>query len=218
MDFSKVRCILFDLDGVLSDNSSGIIGGVIHSLKVLSREVPPKDELFRFIGPPLKDAFSDFCGLSKEDAERAVASYREYYKERGIFENVMYDGVTEMLDALKRSGKKLYLATSKPEEFARRICAHFGIDEYFEFIGGATFDGTRGRKADVIRYVMNEHNIQSKDAVMIGDRHHDVSGATECSLPCIGVLYGFGSKAELSEAGAALIVNTVEDITKVILG
>lgn len=217
MDFKNVHHVLFDLDGVLSDNSDGIIGGVVHSMKSFSLEIPNRSELLRFIGPPLKNAFMEFCGLSEIDSERAVTIYREYFRERGIFENTMYNGIPEMLESLKVGGKKLYVATSKPEEFARRICVHFGIDGYFEFIGGATFDGKRGRKADVIRYVMDKFNITPSDSVMIGDRHHDVSGAEECSIPCIGVLYGFGSKEELEAAGADATVESVCDIAEILL-
>ena len=215
--FKNVRHILFDLDGVISNNSDGIIGGVIHAMESFSVEVPSKSELLRFIGPPLKDAFADFCGMSEEVAERAVACYREYYRERGIFENVMYDGVHDMLKAIKESGRKLYLATSKPEEFARRICAHFGIDGYFEYIGGATFDGKRGRKSDVIRYVMDKFDINPSEAVMIGDRHHDVLGAKACGIPCIGVLFGFGDKKELEDSGADIVVSTPQEIAEVII-
>ena len=211
-----IKHILFDLDGVISDNSDGITNGVKEVLKHYGREVPPKSELLKFIGPPLHDAFMEYLGLSAEQSTEGVKVYREYYRSCGIFENVMYDGVPEMLSSLCDAGYKLYLATSKPEEFARRICARFEIDRYFTYIGGATFDGSRDKKADVIRYVMDEYNIVSSEAIMIGDRHHDVLGAAECNVSCIGVLYGFGSKKELEDAGASHIVASPAEITAII--
>lgn len=214
--FKQKKHVLFDLDGVISDNSVGIINGVIHAMKFFSLPIPLREELLCFIGPPLKDAFSEYCRLSDADAERAVSVYREYYRERGMLENVMYDGVPDLLASLYNNERKLYVATSKPEEFARKICAHFGININFEYIGGATFDGKRGKKSDVIRYVINKFNIQSDDALMIGDRHHDVSGAKECGIECIGVLYGFGSRAELESTGAVAIAESVGELQNIL--
>lgn len=213
---SKLNHILFDLDGVISDNSDGITNGVKEVLKHFGFDIPPKGELLKFIGPPLHDAFTEYLGLSKLDAEDAVKIYREYYRNFGIFENVMYDGVHEMLASLRDAGYKLYLATSKPEEFARRICTRFGIDGYFTFIGGATFDGSRGKKADVIRYVLSEFDIPSAEAIMIGDRHHDVHGAAEHLVPCIGVLYGFGDENELNLAGARYLAKSPTEVVRII--
>ena len=207
-----IKHILFDLDGVISDNSDGITNGVACAMRHFGIEVPPKSERLKFIGPPLHDAFEEYLGLSSEDAAEAVVVYRKYYKETGLFENEMYEGVLYLLEELCKLGYKLYLATSKPEEFARRICARFKIDGYFTFIGGATFDGSRGKKADVIRYVLDSFDISPDEAIMIGDRHHDVHGAAECSLPCIGVLYGFGDADELTTAGAVSLAETPMDI------
>jgi len=211
-----LKHILFDLDGVISDNSDGITNGVKEVIKHFGLDVPPKSELLKFIGPPLHDAFTEYLGLSDTDVETAVKVYRKYYRDVGIFENVMYDGVPQMLGELQNRGYKLYLATSKPEEFARRICTRFGIDIYFTYIGGATFDGSRDKKADVMRYVMDEYDISPQEAVMIGDRHHDVYGARECNVDCIGVLYGFGSEDELMNAGAVHLASTPADIIKII--
>ena len=213
---SCIKHILFDLDGVISDNSDGITNGVACTMRHFNIDVPPKSERLKFIGPPLQDSFEEYLGLSHEDAKEGVLVYREYYREHGIFENVMYDGVPELLAKLRGLGFSLYLATSKPEEFAKRILNRFKVDGYFEFIGGATFDGKREKKADVIRYVMNSCGISPDDAVMVGDRHHDVHGAFECSLPCIGVLYGFGSYEELTSAGAIGLAETPLDIVRIL--
>lgn len=212
----NIKHILLDLDGVISDNSDGITNGVAAVMRHIGLAVPEKSELLKFIGPPLSEAFEEYLGLSKDDALEAVKIYREYYRETGIFENVMYDGVPEMLASLKDDGYKLYLATSKPEEFARRICERFNIDGYFTYIGGATFDGKRGKKSDVIQYVLDTFQIHEDSAIMIGDRHHDVHGATACGLKCIGVLYGFGDKAELLEAGAVSLANRPYEICSII--
>lgn len=202
------KYILFDLDGVISDNSEGIMNGVRRVIEHFSLKTLGHDELLRFIGPPLKDSFSEYLHLPDEQLERAVGIYREYYRSRGIFENVMYDGVPDMLKRLRDSGALLYLATSKPEEFARQICARFGIDGLFEFIGGASLDGTRDRKSDVIRYVLAENAIDPRRAVMVGDRSYDALGAAELSIPCVGVLYGFGSRDELLRAGCKSLADS----------
>ncbi len=210
------KYILFDLDGTISDNSAGIIGGVKHALEYYGLEIPDDKTLNCFIGPPLTDAFEKYCGFTPETSPDAVAKYREYFRETGIFQNEMYDGMTEVFTELKNSGKKLFIATSKPEEFANQIAKHFGIDGFFTFIGGATFDGTRGRKSDVIKYVIDKFGLDKKCTVMIGDRNHDILGAKEAGIDSIGVLYGFGDKRELEEAGADEIAETPRDIVRLL--
>ena len=209
--------ILFDLDGTLSDNSKGILEGVRRSLQHAGVPIPPDGEMWRFIGPPLDRAFIEICGMSESEADAAVLYYREYYRSVGIFENVMYDGVPEMLKILHEAGRHLFVATSKPEEFSRRILEHFGIDRYFTFIGGATFDESRERKPDVIRYVMDTCGLECADTAMVGDRMYDIEGAAECGITPVGVLYGFGSRDELERAGAAAIAETVTDIPKLFI-
>lgn len=162
----KYKNILFDLDGVISDNSEGITNGVRRVINHFCLREQTHEELLRFIGPPLIDSFCNYLGLSKAEAELGVRIYREYYKDRGIFENVMYAGIPEMLERLKRSKLQLYLATSKPEKFARRICERFGIAKYFTYIGGATLDGNRTKKSDVIRYVLECQKITASESIM----------------------------------------------------
>ncbi|MCI9448670.1 MAG: HAD family hydrolase [Clostridiales bacterium] len=209
--------LLFDLDGTLSDNSDGIIGGIIYSLKSFGFEIPDRHELVKFIGPPLSETFRVLCGFDENGVAEAVNRYRTYYRKTGIFENRMYDGVPEMLKELKNSGYHLYVATSKPEEFARKICAHFGIDKYFDFIGGATFDGVRGKKSDVIKYVIDECKIPREGVLMIGDRFHDIEGAHACGIPALGVLYGFGTLDEMISCGADYLAETPSDVVSVLL-
>ena len=214
----SLEYILFDLDGTLTDPAIGITNAVMHALKKYGIAVSDRKELYKFIGPPLWDSFEKYCGFSKEEANTAVEYYREYYRDKGMFENRVYDGCEDLLKELKDNGKILIVATSKPEVFAEQILEHFGIAKYFTFIAGSTLDGSRVKKGDVIRYALESCNIiDGSQAIMIGDREHDIIGAKETGLISIGVLFGYGSRAELEEAGADFIVSTIEDIGKVIL-
>lgn len=207
------RTILFDLDGTLTDPGEGITNSVAYALEKWNISVKERSELYKFIGPPLKDSFMDFYSFSEEAAEQAVVYYREYFRETGIFQNEVYGGVEKMLEELKASGRKMILATSKPEEFAVRILEHFHLAQYFDFIGGASMDGARSRKADVICYALKACGIEAlSEAVMVGDRKHDILGAAEAGLDSVGVLYGYGDEKELREAGATYLAERVEDI------
>jgi phosphoglycolate phosphatase len=202
--------LLFDLDGTLTNPKEGITKSVQYALNAFGIKVENRDELCAFIGPPLKDSFMEFYNFSEEDAKKAVLFYREYFGEKGMLDNKVYDGVEEVLKFFVKQGKKLYVASSKPEIFVRKILEHFELDSYFTFMGGADLNGTRDNKADVIRYVMNECGLTDRSSmVMIGDRKHDILGAREVSIDSVGVLYGFGSRQELEEAGAGQIVETI---------
>lgn len=210
--------LFFDLDGTLTDSSEGITKGVMYSLAKFGLQEQDQETLLKFIGPPLKDSFMKYYNFSEEESKKAIIYYREYYQDKGIFENKVYPGMEDVLIALKQAGKKLVVATSKPEEFAKRILEHFGLSDYFEYIAGAGMDGSRIRKAEVIEYAMESCGITEPEQVlMIGDREHDVLGAKEAGLDCMGVLYGFGNRQELEEAEAAYIVETVADIERIIL-
>ncbi len=208
--------VLFDLDGTLTDPGKGITNSVAYSLKKFGIEVEDKKELYKFIGPPLHDSFMKYYGFSEEEAETAIVYYREYFRDTGIFENEVYDGIENLLGIIKASGRKIILATSKPEEFAKRILVHFGLDKYFDFVAGATMDNSRSKKGDVIAYALKESGCTAENAVMTGDRLHDIIGAKENGLASIGVLFGYGSRDELEDAGADYIAETVEDILKFI--
>lgn len=204
--------VLFDLDGTLTESGIGITRSVAHALRKHGIEEPDQKKLDRFVGPPLIDSFMRFYGFTAEQARQAVEDYREYYAVTGIFENRVYDGVIPMLQQLKAAGKRCILATSKPDHYAEQILEHFGLAPYFDFVAGATMDEKRTNKADVIAYAL-EHT-GGRPAVMIGDREHDVLGAKAHGLPCIGVLYGYGSREELEAAGASCIAATAEEILK----
>ena len=208
--------VLFDLDGTLTDPGMGITNSVAYALKKYGIEVQDKKELYKFIGPPLYESFMKYYGFSKEEAETAVDYFREYFRDTGIFENKVYDGIPNLLNELEASGIKIILATSKPEEFAKRILAHFNLDKYFDFVAGATMDSSRVKKGDVIAYALKESGCSAENAVMIGDKMHDILGAKENGLASIGVLFGYGSKEELENAEADYIAETVDDIIKFI--
>lgn len=145
----------------------------------------------------------------------AVRYYREYYSDKGIFQNSVYDGLEDVLKELKRRGKKLAVATSKPEPFARRIIEHFDLAQYFDYVAGMELNGGRGTKEDVIRYALDACKVTDKDKVlMVGDREHDVLGAKGAGIDCLGILYGFGTSEELESAGADYIEETVEGILR----
>ena len=204
--------ILFDLDGTLTDPGEGITNSVAYALKKYGIEVADKKSLYSFIGPPLKDSFMKYYGFSEEKSMEAIMFYREYFRETGIFENKVYDGVTELLRKIKASGRKTVLATSKPEEFALRILEHFDLMKYFDVVAGASMDEKRNKKGDVITYALEKGGFGKSGTVMIGDREHDIFGAKENGLDSIGVLYGYGDREELEKAGADYICEAVEDI------
>lgn len=209
--------ILFDLDGTLTDSGPGITNSVAYSLKKYGIEVTDRTELYKFIGPPLKESFEKYYGFSAEDSRKAVEYYREYYTDKGIFENAVYEGIEELLREIRKSGKKAVVATSKPEIFAKRILVHFDLAKYFEHIVGANMDETRTKKDEVISCVLQSLAISDRSNVlMIGDRKHDILGAKKNGIASLGVLFGFGDYEELEKAGANYIVKNVKDIYPII--
>ena len=205
--------LLFDLDGTLTDPAEGITNSVIYALKKWGIEVGDRSELYCFIGPPLSASFKKYYGFSEDDALKCLEYYREYFRDKGIFENKVYVGIPELLEKLKKSGKILILATSKPEIFAKRILDHFDLTKYFDFVAGASMDESRNKKADVICYALETANVTDRSkALMIGDREQDITGARLNSLDSLGVLYGYGDYEEHTAAGANYIAETVNDI------
>lgn len=201
--------ILFDLDGTLTDPKLGITKSFAYALKYFDIHIENLDSLCKYIGPPIVDSFMD-SGLSREKALEAVDKYREYFKDYGIYENEVYKGVAQLLDTLKSRNKKIMLATSKPEVFAKQILEHFKILEYFDFVGGSELNGNRAEKPEVIQYVLKEGKVTDlTKAVMIGDRKYDILGAKEVGIDSIGVLNGYGDQEELIAAGADAIVTSV---------
>lgn len=213
----KYDVILFDLDGTLTDPADGIINSVIYALSKYNISVDDRRSLYKFIGPPLLDSFMEYYGFSESQAYEAIEFYRERFRAKGMFENSVYNGIEELLISLKNKGKRLIVATSKPEEFSVKILEHFNLSQYFEFIAGSNLDGSRSAKADVITYALESCGINDKSgAIMIGDRKHDIIGANAVGLDSIGVLFGYGDLEELKAAGATYIADSVDDINKLL--
>lgn len=214
----KYKYVLFDLDGTLTDPYEGISKSVIYSLQSFGIEEDDENILKKFIGPPLKESFMRFYGFSEEKAQIAVEKYRERYIDTGVYENALIDGVKETLSLLKENGVKLYLATSKPQTLAEIILNHFGIYDIFDFVGGADFNHTRDEKWQVIDYVFQSVGITDKEnAIMVGDRMHDIIGAKKIGIKSLCVLCGYGDREEFEEYGADYIVPSIADITCFIL-
>ncbi len=203
--------ILFDLDGTITDSEEGIIRSVEYALQKSGIREYDRSNLLRFIGPPLRQSFQEYFGMTSEQAEQATAFYRERYIPIGKFECSLYPGIAQLLQKLHRAGRKVVLATSKPESTAREILDHFSLTGYFTLIGGALMDGSRDTKESVLRYILDT-GVVTGDAVMVGDTRFDMEGAAAAGLPAIGVTYGFGSLEELTKGGAAAIAEDVPQL------
>ena len=217
---TNYKILLFDLDGTLTDSQEGILNCAKHVLRKFGREIPDDRSLHAFIGPPLLDSFLTVCGMNDEDADAAVKCYRERYGVKGLFENRVYDGIPELLSALRNTGYRLGIATSKPEVYTHRILEHFGLSDFFEAVAGCTI-GVKGEtKADMIRLAMKRMGLTDEDkpyVLMIGDRKHDILGARECGMKCAGVRYGFAPDGELEEYGADIIAGSVSELGEILL-
>jgi phosphoglycolate phosphatase len=209
------EALLFDLDGTLCDPREGIVRCLKYALEQLEQSIPTEDQLARYIGPPLYDSFRAL--LSSSDAElieRAVGLYRKRFVSKGMFENRVYAGIADALGALQTEGYRLYVVTSKPTVFARRIIDYFGLQPFFQNIYGSELDGTRAGKDELIAHVLAREEIPANNAVMIGDREHDIKGALANGVRPVGVLWGYGSREELNRAGASVLCETPEFLAK----
>jgi phosphoglycolate phosphatase len=212
------KYILFDLDGTLTDPAEGITNSVGFALAKFGIIINNKSELNKFIGPPLKASFKKYYGFTEEQTNTAVLYYREYYQDKGIFENYVYEGLEVLLKQLKDNEKNLIVATSKPTVFASQIIEHFGLAKYFDFIAGSELDGTRVKKDEVITFALSEYGITDySQTVMVGDREYDILGAKHAGICSIGVLYGYGDLTELQTAGADYIAEDISALKKLLL-
>lgn len=221
-NYSMMEYILFDLDGTLTDPKIGITLSVQYALKHFGIEEPDLDKLEPFIGPPLRDSFIKFYGFTEEQAEEAVEKYRERFRDIGIFENKVYQGIPGLLKNLKAAGRKIAIASSKPTVFVERILKHFKLDRYFDVVVGSELDGSRGTKEEVVKEALDQlfagKPVERAKVVMIGDRKFDIQGARAWFIPSIGVTYGYGSEAELKEAGADYVAGNVKQLEEILLG
>lgn len=208
--------ILFDLDGTLIEPAEGITKSVAYALAHFGIEVHDLTTLYPFIGPSLWDSFQRFYGFDRAKADEAVAKYREYFSDRGVFQNTLYEGISGMLEELAAQGRHLALATTKPHIYARRILQHHGIASFFTFVSGSELSGERSDKAELIAHAFAAMGVaDGTRAVMVGDRVYDVQGARAMGIDSVGVLYGYGSREEL--LGATYIADTVADLEKQLL-
>lgn len=212
-------CVLFDLDGTITDSAPGITKSIAATFETLGLPIPSPAELVEYVGPPLLDSFRDFAHMSETEAREALAIYRTSYHEDGAFDSAVFPGVRGVLKRLKESGIPLAVATSKPELQAQRILDHFGLTEYFDVICGASEDESRSAKGDVVAEALRrltELGVDLTQTVMVGDRSHDVEGAGEHGLPTILVEWGYGSPAEA--AGAIAVVHSTDQLNTLLLG
>ncbi len=211
-----MKYMFFDLDGTLIDSAAGITASVIYALEKFGIEEDDKAKLRRFIGPPLMDSFREEYNFSEEDARRAVGYYREYYADKGIFENSVYEGIPELLARLQNTGFILAVTTCKPEVYTARILEHYELAKYFTLTAGSTMDGSRSSKGEVIDYAIEKFGANPKEIVIIGDRKMDMEAAVERSIKSVGVMYGYGGLNELMEAGADHIVGSLPDLSMIL--
>lgn len=209
MEKYRFETVFLDLDGTLIDSEQGIVNSVVYALKKFGIRKDRK-ELIPFIGPPLITSFQKYTGLAKEDAKKAVEYYRENFSVRGVYEYRLYEGIEELLRGLQNIGIRTVMATSKPENYANIIAKDAGIERYFDHICGATMDGSRLTKEDVISYALKKCHLEPGETsvIMVGDREHDIIGAKKFGLASAGVLYGFGDRTELEQAGADYIITS----------
>lgn len=212
-----MKAVIFDLDGTIINSEEGITKCVQYALRSFGIEEPDLKKLLCFIGPPLDPVFREKYGMTYDESWQAVEKYRERFDVEGIFECTIYDGVAETIRQLKEMGCLLAVASSKPEEACKRIIEHFGLESYFTFVAGSTLDGSVSTKEEVLEMLYQRmEGISKEDMCLIGDTKYDVLGANVFKIPCIGVSYGFGTREELLNAGAAVVCEDIREVVKYI--
>jgi phosphoglycolate phosphatase len=210
-----LAAVFLDLDGTLTDPKAGITRSIQYALEKLGTDAPPADELTWCIGPPLLQSFEKLLG-DPARAPRALELYRERFSEIGLYENHLYDGIPQMLEVLRSAGFALHVATSKPHVFAARITAHFGLDHWLDGVFGSELDGTRADKTSLLAHALTETGAKAAQAVMLGDREHDIIGARNNRIASVGALWGYGSEAELRTAGTERLAAGPEEAARLI--
>jgi phosphoglycolate phosphatase len=214
----KYKHLIFDLDGTLTDPGSGITNSIMYALEKFGITAE-RQELYKFIGPPLRESFNLYYGFDKDQAEQAVLYYREYFSERGMYENEIYPGINDLLAELSLQSRKLYVATSKPQEYSLMILEHFGILKYFEIVSGSNMDGSMSAKSDLIeRIIPHIHNDELVETIMIGDRRYDIEGAKHHGIDSAAVLYGYGGRSELEDVNPTYLIENTSKLTSLLFG
>lgn len=217
---SRFLYYLFDLDGTLTKSEAGIFNCAKYALADAGLDIPEEAVLRKFIGPPIKDSFMEYCNVSDEQADKLVVKYRERYNTIGLYENEVYDGIMELLSKLKEGGAYIAAATAKPQYPTEKIFEKFGFDKYFDVVVGSIPENTRMKKTEIITEALSQLELLTQtaatkeNAVMIGDRFYDIEGGKSCNISTIGVLYGYGSRQELESCGADFIVDTPGEIAE----
>ncbi len=210
-----IDTILFDLDGTLTDPKPGITGSIAFALNKIGYEAPSSDSLHWCIGPPLKESFSKLLSSSDSDLlDEALNHYRSRFSEIGLYENSVYHGVPEMLETISGLGIRIILATSKPKIFASRILEHFSLDRFFSSVHGSQLDGTRSNKDELIRYIVSEERVCRTSTMMIGDRKHDILGASLNHISTAAVTYGYGDIDELQRCQPDMFFDSPDEISQ----
>lgn len=210
--------VLLDLDGTLIDSQPGILASCVAALRALGHEPDDSLDIRRFIGPPLEDMMHILLQAYSDDrVDEAVAAYRRHYGESGFLGSVPYPGIGKSLEEMKRSGLRLYLATSKRAMFASRILDHLKFAAYFDGIHGSVPGGALDHKPELLAHILSEHGLSPSQCLMVGDRRHDISGAHAVGMRGLGVLWGYGSREELETAGADRLVESPADLAVTVL-
>ena len=218
----KYDVIAFDLDGTLSDPAHGLIQGFVYCFKKLGIAYESENDLRKYIGPSLYEEWQEDFGFTPDEANAAIEVFREYYNIYGWWDNTLYAGIPEMLGALRRAGKKVVLATSKPLDTAKKVLALFGLTDYFDFIGGAV-SHQNDQKWQVLNWSLSSVGIDVNDpaqlekCILVGDRKYDAEGAKICGIDSMGVLYGHGTEEEIYSSGFTLYAHAVDDICKTLI-
>jgi phosphoglycolate phosphatase len=217
-DLTNISTFLFDLDGTLSDPGLGFVRSIRFAMDEMRIACPPDAELTRYIGPPLENSLKEIIGHQSTDRliSRALELYRQRYRKTGMFENTVYPGIVDLLDELAERGKVSFVATAKPTPFAEPIVAHFGWQRYFKKVYGTEFDGRYNNKADLVAHILSQQELDPASTVMIGDRRHDVEAGRQNQLRTVAITWGYGSLAELREAGPDLILSHPKDLAAIL--
>ena len=213
-----IKNILIDLDGTLTDPKVGITTSARYGLAKVGHPIADSENIDWIIGPPLKASLAKILNVDVDDdlAEQALLGYRERFSVTGLFENHLFDDVTSTLQELKKQGYKLFLATAKPEVYARQILQHFELLQYFDYPYGSELTGERTNKGDLIGYILEQEKLEPTECLMVGDREHDIFGARRFGIETIAVEYGYGSKQELDEAQPKARIQTFAELLNVI--
>ncbi|MBI4085607.1 MAG: HAD hydrolase-like protein [Candidatus Liptonbacteria bacterium] len=211
------KTVLFDLDGTMVDSREGIAGSIRHAMTGLGYEASVSGDLCWCIGPPLRNSFEKLLRSSDANLiDKAIALYRQRFSAVGWRETKIYPRIPEVLDAVRGLGFSLCVATSKPQAYAARIVRHFGLERFFDSVYGSMFNGGLSDKGELIAYVLDDRGVESGETIMVGDHKNDIVGAKKCGVPCIAVLYGYGSEEELTASGATFTVKAPEEIPRIV--